>query len=975
MTKFLDYFNAIKLLREENSLKKPITIKFLAAGLTPLLLFGAISFWLLSSLSTDLVTQSFTALKANKVINIEDYGKTIVNQVITASANPNTADNLIILSRAYAEVVDEAFEENDTEEFDYDEDIYIDFLRSELGEYYENEFSTAYRAANEEKLPDTTSMLANLSSPAVVLQHAYIHKNASQLGNKNEMYKSAMNSKYDLNHTRLHETFNIYLEKFGYYDIFLVDNRGNIIYSVFKEIDFATNLNTGPFSTSGLADAYKEALNLTEPNDYVLIDYAQYTPSYESPASFIASPVFKYGNRVGVLIFQMPLEAISSVMSERKGLGQTGEAYLVGQDKFMRSDSYKDPDNLSVENAFRKNIKVSSQSIELGLNGQSGIIETDNYLGEEVLSAYTPVNFGDLQWAMVAEIETSEAFSAVTRMIWIITIIVIVVAICIFYFALKVADKIINPITSLQQAMARITEKSDFSERVLVETNDEIGHSAEVFNTLLEGFELSISETNKVVSAMANGDFSTQVESECKGDLLILKEGVNASMKAMGDSICEMNRVVVALANGDFDQRIDIQLHGELHTLKTSVNESISSMKFAMGEISDLIQEMSKGNFKGSATRTLPGDYNQLIEEANSAMSSVDSAVTEIDIVMSAVSQGILDSRIEAILPGQLSQIKENVNASLSVIADVFSQTESVLTCVADGKLHRKIEKEFPGQFNSLKVSTNITLAKLTEVVNEIKQTATAVNSSAIEISNGNHQLSERTVQQSSDLESTAASMEEITVTVKKTEENATHANEMAKQAKEFASKGGIVVKDAIEAMNEINDASGKIASIISVIDAIAFQTNLLALNAAVEAARAGEQGRGFAVVASEVRNLAGRSSNAAQEISSLINDTVNKVQIGAQLVSHSGTTLEDIITQVENVDNIVREISLAAVEQSKGVQGAQRAMESLQTLTQQNTSMAEEGTAASENLKIKANNMTQLMEFFETQIKSEMKQ
>ena len=953
--------------KQDKSLKKHIILKFLAVGLFPVVVLGVTALWLLSQMASSLVEQNLNMLKANKAISIENYAETIVNQVLTVSGDPNTADNLIILARAYSEVFDEAFEQNDTEEFDYDEDIYLESLKRDLSQFYKGEFAPKYNTNNSSSSIDTNNLVENLSSAAITLQHAYIFKNEAPLGSKQNLAKSYLGSKYDLNHQRIHESFRPFMESFGYYDIFLVDNRGNVVYSVYKEIDYGTNLKTGAFKDSGLAKAFNAVNNSDSKDAFSIIDYAQYTPSYESPAGFIASPIFKYGSQVGVLIFQLPLDKISSVMSEREGLGETAEIYLVGQDNLMRSNSYKSKDKYSVESVFRSSVKASSESIAMGLQGENGIIETSNYLGESVLSAYTPVKFGDLQWAMMAEIETSEAYAPVTRLVLIITMIVFVAIIGIVYYALQVANKIINPIVAMKQSMATIAENTDFSERVVIERDDEIGETSTSLNILLERLEISIKEANNAVSAMSKGDFSQQVTSDFKGDLLTLKKGVNESATAMERSITAVNSVVNALANGDFTKKIDIHLEGELAVLKANVNSSISTTQSAMGEIKSLLSAMSEGNFTYKVDANLNGEFSNLVEQANTALNIVNEALSQIDVVMAEVAKGDLDSRVEVELPGQLEQIKNNINTSIAEVARVFNVTNDSLKLVSKGKLTSKIYDDFPGQFNSLKLSTNETLEKLTEVVSEIKETAISVDANSSEILRGNEELSDRTMQQSADLDNTAVSMDEMTVAVKHTAENAIHANQLASEAKTSALGGGEELKLAVSAMSEINEASGKIASIITVIDGIAFQTNLLALNAAVEAARAGEQGRGFAVVASEVRNLAGRSANAAQEIKQLINNTVEKVNTGSELVAKSGNTLNEIIEQVEKVNDLVADISNATNEQSIGVQTVHASMESLKGVTQQNSHMVEEGKAASKNLGNKATAMNKLMEFFDT--------
>jgi methyl-accepting chemotaxis protein len=182
-----------------------------------------------------------------------------------------------------------------------------------------------------------------------------------------------------------------------------------------------------------------------------------------------------------------------------------------------------------------------------------------------------------------------------------------------------------------------------------------------------------------------------------------------------------------------------------------------------------------------------------------------------------------------------------------------------------------------------------------------------------------------------------------------------------------YAQKGGEVVGEAVSAMGEINESSRMISDIIGVIDDIAFQTNLLALNASVEAARAGEQGRGFAVVASEVRNLAGRSATAAKEIKELIEDSVQRVGKGAELVNQSGKTLDHIVAEVKKVADVVSEISEASQEQSDGIGSVSTAIGQLDEATQQNAALVEEASAASQSASEQARSLIKMIEFFAT--------
>lgn len=253
----------------------------------------------------------------------------------------------------------------------------------------------------------------------------------------------------------------------------------------------------------------------------------------------------------------------------------------------------------------------------------------------------------------------------------------------------------------------------------------------------------------------------------------------------------------------------------------------------------------------------------------------------------------------------------------------------------------------------------------LANVVWNIRNGTKTLSTATNEIAAGNLDLSSRTEQQASSLEETASAMEEMTSTVKENAANAEQANQLARTASEVAVKGGNVVAEVVNTMDSINQSSKKIVDIISVIDSIAFQTNILALNAAVEAARAGEQGRGFAVVAGEVRSLAQRSSAAAREIKSLIEDSVSKVQSGSKLVAHAGATMNEVVTSIQRVDNIMSEISSASREQSIGIEQVNQAIAQMDQVTQQNAALVEQAAAAAEALQNQTTELNNVVDVF----------
>jgi len=302
--------------------------------------------------------------------------------------------------------------------------------------------------------------------------------------------------------------------------------------------------------------------------------------------------------------------------------------------------------------------------------------------------------------------------------------------------------------------------------------------------------------------------------------------------------------------------------------------------------------------------------------------------------------------------------------ATVSITRPI-NQAVQVARKVAAGDLTSTIEVTRNDETGQLLQALKVMNASLVDIVHRVRQSSDSIATGSGQIATGNQDLSQRTEEQASNLQQTAASMEQLTSTVKNNADAARQATQFAGSASEVAARGGVVVSQVVGTMEEITNASRKIADITGVIDGIAFQTNILALNAAVEAARAGEQGRGFAVVAAEVRSLAQRSAEAAKEIKQLIGDSAEKVQTGSQLVGDAGRTMEDIVGQVRRVCDLINEISAATLEQSSGISQVGDAVTQLDQVTQQNAALVEESAAAAESLKHQAQQLVQAVANF----------
>lgn len=522
---------------------------------------------------------------------------------------------------------------------------------------------------------------------------------------------------------------------------------------------------------------------------------------------------------------------------------------------------------------------------------------------------------------------------------------------------------ITTPINSAIAGLRELAE-GNFSNWVITDRQDEFG-------ALLQNLLSSQIRVGNNINKMQDQATSTGRLKEAldKVTANVMIADTDLNIIYMNDAVLSMMRT----AENDF--RKDLPSFDTTKLLGANIDSFHKNPAHQRGMLAALAQTFNSELSIGG--RTMKFTANPVIGDQKERLGTVVEWVDrtaeiamerEIQTIVDAAKNGDLKQRIPMEgAEGFFERLSGGINDLVDVSDRAISDTVRVLSALAKGDLTEQIEADYQGSFGQLKADLNTTVEKFTEVVTQITASASEVLSGAQEIAQGNTNLSQRTEEQAASLEETASSMEEMTSTVRQNADNANQADQLSKEARDQAEKGGEVVSGAIAAMAEISTSSRKIAEIIEVINDIAFQTNLLALNAAVEAARAGEQGRGFAVVASEVRNLAQRSATASKDIKDLIEDSVTKVSEGSNLVNRSGETLEEINASVKKVSDIIAEIAAAGQEQSAGIEQVNKAITQMDEMTQQNAALVEEAAAASVSVGDQAQGLNKLISFFTT--------
>ncbi|WP_070966838.1 methyl-accepting chemotaxis protein [Vibrio sonorensis] len=560
-----------------------------------------------------------------KKSEIESYFQQIKGQLLTTANSVSTQDAMAAFTQEYNRYPTNRVTAND---------------HGKLKQYYQSQFGKTYLDANNGQSANELDIFNNLSAKAKALQSRYIGVNSHPLGSKHELLADDLGTGYDQVHQKYHPSIKGFLEEFGYYDIFLIDLDGNVVYSVFKELDYATNLNSGPYRSSGLATAYKGALSKGG-GEYHLEDFYPYLPSYEAAASFIGTPIEKDGKTIGVVVFQMPVDEINNIMTFNQkwadsGLGESGETYLIGPDQLLRSQSrflIEDPDSYfellsdaGVSQSVLAQIKgkgsaigrqkIDSSTANSALSNQTGVEVVVDYRGKEVLSAYAPIDAAGLKWGILTEIDKDEALAEMSTLISsiIVTVLVCIVVVVIAAIVLSylVGNGIAKPIRTASQKIQSISSHNDLTQRLAEDGKDEVTMLAVSLNQLFAHLQNIISQfgeathnLNSDTSSMSNNMNTTRVAVD---DQSHRSESVATAVNEMSASIAEVAQFAtraadyVKMANEAGKEGVTVgndlgneigQLSEEMQTAVDAIKR-LSTESQSIAEVLDVIQGIAE---------------------------------------------------------------------------------------------------------------------------------------------------------------------------------------------------------------------------------------------------------------------------------------------------------------------------------------------------------------------------------------------
>jgi len=500
--------------------------------------------------------------------------------------------------------------------------------------------------------------------------------------------------------------------------------------------------------------------------------------------------------------------------------------------------------------------------------------------------------------------ELNELSSSIRQEVTYISIAALTISV---FITLLIVSSITRPLASMRQQVLNVAQNGRFKEWTSPAGNNELVDIGESIQQLFDSVSSVTNEINQVSQSLVQGNLSATVNGQYQGELASLKDNFNNTLLQVKETLSEIDQASKALAIGELNTQIDL----------------------------------NKFN----------GDYHQVMQNLQGAIDIQNTSVSSIIHIMKNMSNGEFSHRIEVELPGEYSQLKVFLNRSLNTLESTIETANIILDSYQRGDFSYKTDAPFDGRLNELKDNMDLVAKNMSQMLYSVKQASHDALNGVTEISSGNQDLNERVQVQASALQNTTQNMEAMTVTIADSLQQAKDVNTLSDSVKTKIQQGNEIVTQMDKAMHEISKASQEISNITEVIDGIAFQTNLLALNAAVEAARAGEAGRGFAVVASEVRSLAGRSADAAKQIKTVSEASLNKVKVGLTLSQQTTQTFSYNQKSVEEVSEMIGVMHQNLEKQVTGIEEISRAFNAVDDTTQQNAALVEEIASTSVNI------------------------
>jgi len=581
-----------------------------------------------------------------------------------------------------------------------------------------------YEVPNSSKRKPTVDYLPT-NPNGMIAQYIFIVDNNEKLGGKNGMvYNPKYKSSYMVAHRKYHNSFNSFLEAYSLYDIFMVDMNGNVVYTDFKEKDFATNLKNGVYKNTGLARAYKKALHLNK-GEIAFDDFAPYEPSYNSPASFIATPIFINGVKQGVLIFQMPVDIINKIMRfedkfKEAGLGESGEVYLVGQDYLMRSNSrfQKDIKDKVVQD-LGTTIgvwKVKTKSTEAVMNGDIKVGKhiIPDYRGVSVLSVYGTVDvYGQAKWAVVAEIDESEAMQPAHNLrntIIIVSLLVLLLSVVVAYILIN--NSIVKPLKELENRADDLAHgEGDLRARLQVVGNNEISIVSRHINSFIEKVQETIiqakqtgNENSSVSEELARTSLQigekAQQESEIVSEVSVQGEAIKNTLqlaisnaktteKELEDaekSLEKTNTIIMTLSeNINIRSNAEAELSERLQTLSTSAGE----VKAVLEVIGDIADQTNLLALNAAIEAARAGEHGRgfavVADEVRKLAERTQKSLTDINSTINVIVQSIVDAS-EAIAKNakEIETLSDDANNAQQEIVSSVDTMKIVVEKVDD---------------------------------------------------------------------------------------------------------------------------------------------------------------------------------------------------------------------------------------------------------------------------------------------------